>query len=50
LAHLHGLSLINLEHSLKFQGKLEYLVSQVASRQGKARTVPNLGASSGGDG
>jgi hypothetical protein len=28
LAHSHGLSLIELEHNLKFQGKPEYLISQ----------------------
>jgi hypothetical protein len=28
LAHLHGLSLIELEHKLKFQGKPEYPISQ----------------------
>jgi hypothetical protein len=28
LAHPHGLSLIELEHNLKFEGKLEYSFSQ----------------------
>jgi hypothetical protein len=28
LAHPHGLSLIDLEHNMKFQGKLEHPISQ----------------------
>jgi hypothetical protein len=76
LAHSHGLSSIELEHNLKFKGKLECLISEIgwsnfdrfslhrwctlatkigptstqaASGRGKARTIANSGANSGGD-